>query len=256
MRCFQVLLIVLLLSSATAFGGEGDEAPAQKTTIEIHHEVSDSAPEPKAHSHHFWGCGEAHAVEAQAPLPFYVDIMVLGGVLIEDEENRLTKHDSKTLEGFGAVLRTGAVLDHHLIGVHLEAFARPTHEVIGNDDPELFGIVGQATVGAEYRYLTDIGFYFGGVLGAGVASTHDRFEESPCGQTKGKTCLQWIESESAGHTRMVWGTSAKAVVGYQLRFNPWFTMSVEAYGSYFRGLDDAEDPMTLQSGGVAFGLGM
>jgi hypothetical protein len=137
-------------------------------------------------------------------------------------------------------------------------FARPTRELVGNDTDRP-GIVGNATLGPEYRYLTRWGLYFGGSLGVGATGTFDDIGVPHCSEALSpERCLRALDVAQGrdAEYRISWGGAATAVVGYEARFAPWFSMSIEAYMGYQRGFDDTEDRMDQRSAGIAVGFGM
>jgi len=194
-----------------------------------------SGPEPYTG----WGRGQR--------APIYINLMMAAGAYGEDGSNRLTTRDSKILEGFGGVLRIGAVLDrHHRIGGRLQSFVRPTKKVI-LDPPatttttDEWGVVTFGFAGPEYIYTTDFGLYAGGSIGIGGAMS-----ASKIGDDNDKN--DHLERGSAG-------AAGIASLGYEWRANKWFAMNAEIYGGLYRGIDDNENGMNGGLFGLAMGVG-
>jgi hypothetical protein len=176
--------------------------------------------------------------------PMYLNMMLFVAGLSEDGSNRLTTRDSKLLEGFGGVLRIGAVLnEHHRLGARMQSFVRPTKKVL-LDPPattttnEDWGAVTLAYFGPEYLYDTGLGIYAAGSLGvAGLVSSSK------------------VDDKNDDHDHVERGSAGVAgivSVGYEWRANKWFAMNAEAFGGLYHGVDDNENSMN----GAIFGLGM
>jgi hypothetical protein len=176
--------------------------------------------------------------------PIYFNMMLSVGAFTEDSDNRLTTRDSKVLEGFGGVLRVGAVLgEHHRLGVRMQSFVRPTKKVL-LDPPATttsndWGAVSFGYVGPEYLYTTDLGLYAGGSLGIAGAMSSRKLDDD------GDDNHDHIERGSAG-------IAGIASVGYEWRANKWFAMNAEVFGGLYHGIDDNENSMN----GALFGLGV
>ncbi len=177
----------------------------------------------------------------------YLHLMLSVGALTEDSGNRLTTRDSRTLEGFGGILRVGAVLnEHHRIGARMQSLVRPTKQVLRDPPANTatssdWGSVSFGYVGPEYLYSTDFGLYAGGSLGvAGIVSsskTHENNDDD-----------HHVERGSAGVAGIL-------SVGYEWRANKWFVMNADAFGGYYRGIDDNENSMDSFVFGLGMGLG-
>jgi hypothetical protein len=194
-----------------------------------------SVPEPYTG----WGRGQR--------APIYINLMMAVGAYGEDGDNRLTTRDSKVLEGFGGVLRIGAVLDrHHRIGGRLQSFVRPTKKVI-LDPPatatttDEWGVVTFGFAGPEYIYTTDFGLYAGGSIGIGGAMSASKFDDD--------------DDKSDHLERGSAGIAGIASLGYEWRANKWFAMNAEIYGGLYRGIDDNENGMNGGLFGLAMGVG-
>jgi hypothetical protein len=197
-------------------------------------------PLPQPEPYTGWGRG----VRA----PMYFNMMFSAGAFTEDGSNRLTTRDSKVLEGFGGVLRLGAVLgEHHRLGARLQSFVRPTKKVLldppatttTNDD---WGAVTFGYVGPEYLYTTDLGLYVGGSLGVAGAMSSRKFEKN------GEHESDHLERGSAGIAGIV-------SLGYEWRANKWFAMNAEVFGGLYHGIDDNENSMNDGLFGLSAGLG-
>ena len=179
--------------------------------------------------------------------PMYLDVMFSVGAFTEDGSNRLTTRNSKVLEGFGGVLRLGAVLGaHHRLGARMQSFVRPTKKVLldppatTTNSNDQWGMVSFGYIGPEYVYSTDLGLYAGGSLGiAGAMST------SKLGNKDRDHKDDHIERGAAGIAGIV-------SFGYEWRTNKWFAMNAEVFGGLYHGIDDNENSM---DGGL-FGLGV
>lgn len=180
--------------------------------------------------------------------PMYVNFMMLGGGFVEDSGNRLTTRDSRTLEGAGGAFRVGAVIDeHHRIGARFQSFMRPTKKIV-RDQPLPAGTAAEwggaqfVSAGPEYIFSMPNGFYAGASLGLGMAfTTHsleDRHDDSK----------DDIEHGAAGFSGIL-------SVGYEWRVSKWFALNGEAYGGFFRGVDDDERNMTSAHFGLGMGIG-
>jgi hypothetical protein len=175
--------------------------------------------------------------------PIYVNLMLSAGALTEDGSNRLTTRDSKVLEGFGGVLRVGAVLGkHHRLGARMQSFVRPTKKILldppaATDTNAEWGAVSMGYVGPEYLYTSDLGLYAGGSLGVAGAMSRSKVDHDDDDKH--------VERGSAG-------IAGIASVGYEWRANKWFAMNAEAFGGLYHGIDDNENSMN----GALFGLGV
>jgi hypothetical protein len=180
----------------------------------------------------------------------YVNLMLSVGALGEDGSNRLTTRDSKILEGFGGMLRLGAVLDeHHRLGARLQSFVRPTKKILQESTTttaatsDEWGAVSFGYVGPEYLYTTDLGLYAGASVGIGFAMSSRQVKNE---NDDAKT--DHIERGSAGAAGFL-------SLGYEWRANKWFALNVEAYGGLYRGVDDNDNGMNGSLFGFAMGAG-
>jgi len=183
--------------------------------------------------------------------PLYLNLLLSAGIYGEDANNRLTTRNTRRLEGVSGVLRVGAVLDRHRrIGVRASSFVRPTKKValdpsttgVPAETPsDQWGAVTFGYFGPEFLYTTDLGFYGGASLGVGAAmSTTDMDKKSRNGKD--------YERASAG-------VAGVLSLGYEWRFNKWFSANAEAYGGLYRGLGDDESSMTGSILGMGMGVG-
>jgi opacity protein-like surface antigen len=180
--------------------------------------------------------------------PMYVNFMMLGGGFVEDSGNRLTTRDSRTLEGAGCAFRIGAVVDeHHRIGARFQSFMRPTRKIV-RDQPLPAGTVAEwggaqfISAGPEYIFSLPNGFYAGASLGLGMAFTTKSLEKDH------DDSKEDIEHGAAGFSGIL-------SVGYEWRVSKWFALNGEAYGGFFRGVDDDERDMTNAHFGLGMGVG-
>ncbi len=184
--------------------------------------------------------------------PTYFNLLIFGGFIVEDGANRLTSHDRQTLQGGGLALRAGGIInDMHLIGVRLQGIARATKSVMDADghDNGNWGAVVMPFIGPEYRFLAPFGLYVGGAIGmAGIVAVTDGrcdddcFGEADCEED----CYE-------GNVRGVVSWGGLLNVGYQFRVTRFFSMNVEVFGGFFRGVDS--DDETMRNGIFGFGLG-
>jgi hypothetical protein len=178
--------------------------------------------------------------------PMYVNMMLFAGGLAEDGDNRLTTRDSKFLEGFGGMLRIGAVLDrHHRLGGRMQSFVRPTKKIALAPDSTAtpsneWGAVTFGYFGPEYLYTSDYGFYGGASLGVGFAISARDIDDHEHSKNDDN-----LEKGSGGLAGMI-------SAGYEWRVNKWFALNVEAFGGLYHGVDDDEYSMN----GALVGLGM
>ena len=201
------------------------------------------APEPVAPTPEpvtGWGRGKR--------APMYVNMMMLGGVFFEDSGNRLTTRDSKTLEGVGGVFRIGAVIDErNRLGLRLQSFMRPTKKIVRSEPVAVgaseWGSANFMHAGPEYIYTCPKGFYAGGSLGLGMAMTMKTLKNDHKGDD-----VDNLEHAAAGFSGVL-------SVGYEWRFSKWFALNTEAYGGFFRGVDDDEKNMTSTHFGLGMGVG-
>jgi hypothetical protein len=177
----------------------------------------------------------------------YFNLMFSAGAFTEDGGNRLTTRDSKVLEGFGGVLRIGAVLGpHHRLGARMQSFMRPTKKVLldppatatTNDD---WGAVSLGYIGPEYLYTTDLGLYVGGSVGVAGAMSSSKLGDK-------NDDRDHLERGSAGIAGLV-------SLGYEWRANKWFAMNAEIFGGLYHGIDDNESSMNDGLFGLSAGLG-
>jgi len=186
--------------------------------------------------------------------PIYLGLMVLGEGLVEDASERLTGRQTRTLEGVGALFRTGAVLtENSRLGVRLQSFWRPTKTVLNDDgtraSPQSWGSVQLGYFGPEYLYTTSSGVYLAGSVGfAGVMSVRNQ------------DCYDWNTCDSHGdnHTdvqRGAVGGGALASLGYEWRAGKWLALSTEIFGGVYGGLDENERGMRGSVFGAGLGLG-
>ena len=184
--------------------------------------------------------------------PIYVSFMFTVGALGEDGDNRLTTRNSKVLEGFGGVFRTGAVLSaNHRLGARLQSFVRPTKQIRLEEGSEplnnKWGSVVFGFIGPEYIYDTGFGLYAAASIGvAGAMST--RHWDDDNNRRHNDDDRDDIERGSAGGAGIV-------SLGYEWHANKWFAMSAEVYGGFYHGIDDNETSMNNGLFGVAMGVG-
>jgi len=199
---------------------------------------------------------------------FYLNFMVLGGALTEDDGNRVTSRDSETLEGAGGAFRVGAVIkDHHLMGVRMQALARPTRSVLAGDGTTTndWGLVADYYVGPDYRYITDFGLYFGLSVGVGALVAEADFEDH--GKSCDRTCRTCstrcapgeddeVDEHRVFDEHAAISIGGVATLGYELRLSRYFALYAEAFGGYQHGLDQDERTMNNAMFGIAIGLGI
>ncbi len=183
--------------------------------------------------------------------PMYASLMMLGGGLVEDSDNRLTTRDSRTLEGVGGAFRIGAVLsEEHRLGARIQSFTRPTKKVVRDQplpagtNPD-WGAANFAYAGPEYIYTSPWGLYGGFSAGVGMAFTTDDWDKSN-------------DCDDDDHDSLEHGAAGAAgilSVGYEWRVSKWFAMNAEAFGGLFHGVDDDERSMTTTMFGVGMGAG-
>jgi hypothetical protein len=208
------------------------EPPAQAQIVE-------PMPQPPAQPEPYTGWGRGQRA------PMYLVMMLSVGALREDGNNRLTTRDSRILEGFGGILRVGAVLNqHHRLGARMQSLVRPTKKVLRDPPVDTttdseWGAVSFGYAGPEYLYNTDFGLYAGGSLGiAGLVSNSKTNDDS---------------SDDDNHVeRGSVGVGAIVSLGYEWRANKWFAMNADAFAGYYHGIDDNESSMNS----IVFGLGM
>lgn len=184
--------------------------------------------------------------------PAYFNLLIFGGFIVEDGANRLTAHKRQTLQAGGLALRAGGIIDDmHLVGVRMQGIVRATKSVLdaGGSDNGDWGAVVMPFIGPEYRFLAPFGLYVGGSIGmAGiVAATDGRCDEDCFGDS-------YCEEECyEDHVRGVVSWGGILNVGYQLRVTRFFSMNIEVFGGFFRGVDSNDE--TMRNGIFGFGLG-
>ncbi len=188
--------------------------------------------------------------------PFYVNFMLLGAMLHEDSDNRLTSRDANGMATPGFALRLGGVVkENHLVGALFQANWRSTQKVLdsnGGDDD--WGAVSNFFIGPEYRYQTDFGLYGGAALGFSYIFGDNNVGSNDKPDCSSIECYQdhMEQSDDQG----VPGVGARAVVGYEYRIKRHLALNVEAFASVLHGENEHEKNMTTPTYGLAFGIGM
>jgi hypothetical protein len=238
-------MLALFLAAAPATALAQDVPPAPEATAASTAPAASAqaaAATPQSEPAIGWGRGRR--------APMYVNLMMLGGGMVEDSDNRLTTRDGRTLEGVGGLLRIGAVLsDEHRLGVRLQSFVRPTKKIVRDEplpagtNPD-WGTANFTFAGPEYIYTLPSGFYGAASTGVGLAFTNNDIDKChDCGSGKDN-----LEHGAAGVAGLV-------SLGYEWRLSKWFAMNVEAHGGVFRGVDDDERSMTTTMFGIGMGAG-
>jgi len=189
---------------------------------------------------------------------FYLNFMLTGSMLYEDNNNRLTSYDSNALATPGLALRAGGVVKgRHLIGALFQANWRATKKMLdsrGGDNK--WGEVANFYFGPEYRYQTSFGLYVGG--GVGFAYT---FADNYIGGGEG------VEPECDSHECFedyfratddsgVPGIGVRAVVGYEYRIKRTLALNIEGFVGVFDGENEYNVEMTMPTYGLALGVGI
>jgi hypothetical protein len=188
--------------------------------------------------------------------PAYFNWMPFGGAVIEDRDNRLTDRSGQVLQGVGAAIRAGGIVnDMHMIGIRIQGMARPSRRVLGPDGEraDKWGAVVTPYIGPEYRFLTKFGLYVGGTLGgAGIVASRDGDCDEECWDDIYCDTSNCDDAE----TRGVMGLGGMLSLGYQYRIRRYFSMNIEMFGGFFRGFDTEDDTMNIGLFGVGIGLGV
>lgn len=200
---------------------------------------------------------QSPADERKRP-PFYVNTMLFGGAMREDASNRLTSKQNTDLEGYGYILRTGAVVnDRHLIGLVFQGYLRETRSVLDSQggDGEI-GMIHAYHIGPEYRYQTDFGLYIGGSLGLALNLADNDItgdnDDSPSCDSIG--CLNDYLERSDDSLAL--GVGMMGVLGYEYRPTKWFALNVEAFVTFINAIDENERSMNTVVSGLALGVGI
>jgi len=205
---------------------------------------------------------EREKIRAERGRPaFYLNAMVVGGILSEDEDKPITDRDHSVLEGVGGVLRSGGIIDNsHMFGVRMQTFTHLTRDIIRESGPDNnnMGSIFQFYMGPEYRYITDFNLYFGLSIGGAVLAINEDLSDSNTWEDEDcytdadgyYHCDQWND------TRSVTSFGFLAEVGYELRFSYWFAMHFELFGAFFHGWNDDSLQENNLGLGLAVGIGI
>ncbi len=193
---------------------------------------------------------------AQSKRPvYYVNPMVVGAVLYEDGDNRVTSHDAQSLLGAGLAVRGGVVIeDRHLFGLLFQGYWRSTQAVLDQwEGDRHWGAVSTYYLGPEYRYFTDTGIYFGVSSGLAFTFADDHVgEDSP--NCSSWDCLDNHLERSDDHAAL--GVGFRGTIGYEYRFSRNLAINAEAFAGWLVGDDENEETLSTPMYGVAIGLGI
>lgn len=206
---------------------------------------------------------ERERIRAERGRPaFYLELMVVGAILGEDEDKPITTRDRSTLEGLGGVLRAGGIVDNtHMLGVRMQTFVHLTRDIIresGLQPNNNMGSIFQFYMGPEYRYMTDFNLYFGFSIGGSALSIDE--DMSTTTDWGGNGCYTDAEGYyncgGFDDVRSVMSLGLLAEVGYELRLSYWFAMHFELFGALFHGWDDENLQVNNLGIGLAIGIGI
>ena len=122
----------------------------------------------------------------------------------------------------------------------------------GGDDE--WGSVTTLYVGPEYRYVTDLGIYFG--ASAGVATL---FADNSTTSEEAPGCSSFYCAEAHLQNtddRGAVGFGLRGTVGYEHRFHKYFALNVEAFAGGMFGEDEYGQSMNNATYGLALGVGI
>lgn len=189
---------------------------------------------------------------------FFLNFMLTGSMLLEDENNRLTSYESGALATPGLALRVGGVIDgRHLVGGIFQTNWRSTRKMLdsrGGDGK--WGEVANFILGPEYRYQTRFGLYAGGSIGFGYTFGDNSIEdgEGTAPECNTVECLEdYLRvTDDTG----VPGVAVRAVVGYEYRIRRNFALNIEGFVGFYDGEDEHNVQMTMTTYGLALGVGI
>ncbi|NOZ86069.1 MAG: hypothetical protein GXP49_07365 [Deltaproteobacteria bacterium] len=198
------------------------------------------------------------AIRAKRGRPaFYLNWMITGAVLGEDEGNKFTDRKSNALAGIGLTFRGGAIIDNrHMIGGRLQTFIHLTKAILDKYEPDYkLGSIFQITMGPEYRYRTPFNLTFGFCLGLGITAIDNDINGSNSSEPDVDI---WIGDEhynESDNNRSVVSLAALAELGYEFRFGYWFGLQLELFGGLYHGFDNDARQVNNLIIGTSVGIG-
>jgi len=194
-------------------------------------------------------------IEASPGRSFFVNGLIIGSVFYEDDNNRLTSRDSRSLLSPGLGFRGGAVIENrYLLGGLFQANWRSTQTVLdsyGGDDK--WGAVSNFYIGPEFRYLFDFGLYAGASTGLSLTLADNHLNDGDDGpECSSLDCVEEYMEENDDHMSL--GFGIRGVIGYEQRFHRNFAVNAEIYVGWSLSEDEDERSMSLPTYGLGFGV--
>ncbi|MDJ0766695.1 MAG: outer membrane beta-barrel protein [Myxococcota bacterium] len=188
--------------------------------------------------------------------PVYFTAMLLGAMMHEDSDNRLTSHDGTALVTPGLALRVGGTIDNrHFIGGRFQGTWRSTQDVrdsVGGDNE--WGAVSSYYLGPEYRYAMPFGLYFGASAGFSFIFADNDVGSGESPECNTMACVDAYLEKTDDHASF--GVGMFGTVGYEYRLKRNFAVTAEAFVGLLQGEDENNINMTNATYGLAVGVGI